>query len=325
MEQGGEINDIFELISSNPNLALTAFQDSTNNNDSLDLAPAVAPLRVSHNSQVSHYYSPIYKGEFGFEVAFEENGQSTKSCSWTYSSSLKRLYVKDKTVIPFLLKVMSYAPYVDENLYVRAQLQFSDRQYLQDIVSRCPNHTTPDHPTNICFPNPEHVVRADGLEEVEYLNDGAKAVRFKFSIPLTGSSHGYARLRFMCPNSCPGGMNRRSTDLIFILLNSSNMEVGRFSTPIKICSCPGRDRQKDEEKDERGRERRNFHENSPFSGGFVSLYPSNKRKRTAPEGQMSVAPKKVTTRVILDMAGPDLADWIERVAKEVNERRWKDL
>ena len=30
-EQGGEINDIFELISSNPNLALTAFQDSTNN------------------------------------------------------------------------------------------------------------------------------------------------------------------------------------------------------------------------------------------------------------------------------------------------------
>ncbi|KAK2728051.1 uncharacterized protein LOC136030598 [Artemia franciscana] len=230
--------------------------NASQHKDFLQSLPTLAPLSVDRShwlSSSSSYSSSVDR--VGFEVVFDENGQPTKSCSWTHSSVLKRLYVKDGNAIPFNLKVTGCAPRVFENLYVRVQLQFSEFQFSQDVVARCPFHTITDR-VDSSFPHPEHVIRADGIKNVQYISDGAKAVCFKFPQPQPGTDFGFARLQFMCRNSCPGGINRRSTDLIFILSNSNNVEIARFSTQIKISCCPGRDREKDEEKDKKAQEKR---------------------------------------------------------------------
>lgn len=54
------------------------------------------------------------------------------------------------------------------------------------------------------------------------------------------------QLIFTCQNSCSGGMNRRSTSLIFILENAAGVMYGRRVLHFKVCSCPKRDLVKEE-------------------------------------------------------------------------------
>lgn len=55
------------------------------------------------------------------------------------------------------------------------------------------------------------------------------------------------KLQFTCQNSCSGGMNRKATSIVFTLENEYSEVFGRKIMNFKVCSCPKRDKDKDEE------------------------------------------------------------------------------
>lgn len=52
--------------------------------------------------------------------------------------------------------------------------------------------------------------------------------------------------QFMCKNSCPSGMNRRAVDVIFTLEDGCGQVLGRRKLSVRVCSCPKRDKEKEE-------------------------------------------------------------------------------
>jgi len=50
----------------------------------------------------------------------------------------------------------------------------------------------------------------------------------------------------MCFSSCIGGLNRRPVQIVFSLESVDGSVLGQQSIEVRICACPGRDRQNDE-------------------------------------------------------------------------------
>lgn len=73
---------------------------------------------------------------------------------------------------------------------------------------------------------------SDRLSVVTILNDIAK------NEPLC--------FQFLCQNSCSGGINRKITSIIFTLEDENRQVLGKRVKHVKICSCPKRDKEKEE-------------------------------------------------------------------------------
>lgn len=127
----------------------------------------------------------------------------------------------------------------------------------------------------------EHVLAMEN-EGAEYLLDPSSK-RYSVKVPLhlqSGCEYSLISLKFMCKTSCTGGLNRAPTDIIFTLedaqwvfftcgKNSYTLPnhslrrdlsalrfcifvyrgavLGRQVIGVKICSCPKRDKEKDEQ------------------------------------------------------------------------------
>ena len=66
----------------------------------IDTAPS--PPTVPSNT--------LYTGNYGFEISFQHQTKETKSITWTYSETLKKLFVRMASTCPIRFKTRSPPP-----------------------------------------------------------------------------------------------------------------------------------------------------------------------------------------------------------------------
>lgn len=136
----------------------------------------------------------------------------------------------------------------EDGLLLRTTMVFSLDQYASDPVKRCHNHMALNNVNNRDI-DPrviKHVVRClDHSTMYEERNEHL-SILTPLRTPQAGSQYVLMNFKFLCKNSCPSGMNRRPTELIFTLENHKRTVLGRRKLPVRVCSCPKRDKKKEE-------------------------------------------------------------------------------
>lgn len=156
-----------------------------------------------------------------------------------------KLYIKMEKVLPLRF---TWEP-ATSNLFLRTELVFLLDEHKNDPVRRCYNHAAS---TNYINQNMQpdrlkHVVHCVNHGSSIYQEkDGHLSILTSLHAPEAGSQYFPMCFKFFCKNSCASGMNRRATQMVFTLENERNQVLSRRTMIIRICSCPKRDKQKDE-------------------------------------------------------------------------------
>ncbi|XP_072382329.1 cellular tumor antigen p53 isoform X1 [Diabrotica undecimpunctata] len=190
-----------------------------------------------------------YEGPFNFEVDIIPNGSKN---GWFFSPTLNKVYMDIKAPFPIDFKVKQRPLHP---LFIRVTPMYSSPQYAQECVSRCVNHEYAEATTspNIMAHIRPHIIRCQN-QSAFYIGDKTNNERLSIIIPLSFPQMGTNSIRemfeFTCKNSCPvPGMNRRSIEVIFTLEDSESQIYGRKTLNVRICSCPKRDKEKEEADD----------------------------------------------------------------------------
>lgn len=182
-----------------------------------------------------------FPGCYNFQFSLA-NQESTKHR--VYSPSLQKVFINMEETLPLRFK---WDP-PDDGLYLRTTMVFSLDQYASDPVRRCHNHMALNNTSNRNY-DPrviKHVVRClDHSSMYEERNEHL-SVLTPLHTPQPGSQYVPLNFKFLCKNSCPSGMNRRPTDLIFTLEDHKRTVLGRRILSVRVCSCPKRDKKKEE-------------------------------------------------------------------------------
>lgn len=180
----------------------------------------------------------LEKVDCGYNFDVFLNGDSN---NWIYSPDLDKIFIKISSVMNVHL---SYRP-LNENLYVRAMILYSNPDDMHLPVKRCPNHSTNDQTSHA-----DHILKCCD-PHAEYRGNGDGAVfkdRLSITVPLTqmnrddnGNASMSIGYEFGCQNSCSRGINRRTTSIMFTLENEQMQILGKRAIQVKVCSCPKRD------------------------------------------------------------------------------------
>ncbi|XP_039290489.1 cellular tumor antigen p53 [Nilaparvata lugens] len=213
-----------------------------------------------HNLESSTGPSPCtdkFPGEYDFQVELSETINDRKS--WRYSSKLRKVFVDINKIVLFQFKLNKNSSRSISNLRVRALLVYTSPDHSHLPVNRCMLHAFESDPNylahvqkNVCNCSE---VRLAG--HVLTSNDAAAAYEFAASSgrhsvvvglrpPQAGSDATFIGYQFGCKTSCEGGMSRRQVNLVFTLETQFGEVLGRSSMLVKVCSCPKRDRDREE-------------------------------------------------------------------------------
>lgn len=189
-------------------------------------------------------------GELNFTVSI--NSENTHGNKYLYSLPCNRIYVhiSKQFALEFNWNFEEAKNY--GSMFVRATLLFSDNSYSQQRVLRCVQHL---HGSQEVEPQiVDHVLRSDrpyGTEGVFYT--GSKDVEniwlsvlvmFNSTDNIQSFNHAF---RLECKNSCSTGINRRNTEIMFTLEDEFGTILGCQKIGVRVCSCPRRDMNRDEE------------------------------------------------------------------------------
>ncbi|XP_076087298.1 tumor protein 63-like isoform X2 [Mytilus galloprovincialis] len=212
-------------------------------NDTITSPPPYSPHTSMQSPIPSVPSNTDYPGDYGFTISFSQPSKETKSTTWTYSESLKKLYVRMATTCPIRFKCLRQPP---QGCVIRAMPIFMKPEHVQEPVKRCPNHaTSKEHNEN--HPAPTHLCRCEHklAKFVEDPYTSRQSVLIPHEIPQAGSEWVTNLFQFMCLGSCVGGPNRRPIQIV-LTLEKDNQVLGRRAVEVRICACPGRDRKADE-------------------------------------------------------------------------------
>ncbi|XP_058812939.1 cellular tumor antigen p53-like [Topomyia yanbarensis] len=236
---------MFQLEPYQEVLKLESLPDMDQCDQSMQIPKSVTPLVLDHMNKtptLEEYHDPV----FNFHV--DLNGETSGKSSWMFSSRLNKVFVKMGQACTFNV---SYQSLNFQELQVRAMLVCSAPEDMHYPVFRCENHRCSDNsklPEDVkshvmrCFnPSARYVGSESGVAYQE---------RLAVIIPLGSTTQDQASmnvsLEFVCQNSCRI-INRRATAIIFTLEDVHGQILGKKSLHLKVCSCPKRDKQKEEE------------------------------------------------------------------------------
>ncbi|XP_038061862.1 cellular tumor antigen p53-like isoform X2 [Patiria miniata] len=181
-----------------------------------------------------------YTGDYGFEIYLgQPTSTAAKSVSWTFSPTLKKLFVDKDKACPIMFKTSLEPP---PGTYIRAMPIFKKPEYVQEAVRRCPNHQGPPSERSA-----HHLITCSDPSALydEDTTTGRMSVAMAYNMPQVGTEHTTYLLTFKCFLSCVGGLNRRQIQTVFTLENSGQV-LGRQVIDVRVCACPGRDRKGEE-------------------------------------------------------------------------------
>lgn len=183
-----------------------------------------------------------FPGNYDFQLMLNHQASSK---NWIYSQSLAKVFIQMDEVLPLRFK---WQPSID-GLYLRTRMSYVLEQHRSEPVFRCHNHKAMPSRANtgLDLAIINHVVRCvDRPSLYEELPGGHHSIRTPLGIPEIGAIYVPVHYKFQCKNSCTSGMNRRATELIFTLEDEQQNVLGRRRLLVRICSCPKRDKQKEE-------------------------------------------------------------------------------
>ncbi|XP_078335379.1 tumor protein 63-like isoform X3 [Crassostrea virginica] len=248
-------------------------------NDTITSPPPYSP-HTSMTSPIPTVPSNTdYAGDSGFQISFSQPSKETKSTTWTYSESLKKLYVRMATTCPVRFKTQRQPP---AGCIIRAMPIFMKPEHVQEPVKRCPNHATSKE-NNENHPAPTHLVRCEH-KLAKYTEDpytSRQSVIIPHEQPQAGSEWVTNLFQFMCLGSCVGGPNRRPIQIVFTL-EKDNQVLGRRAVEVRICACPGRDRKADEKAalppSKQSPKKSKFGSKISYGTEITTIMPGKKRK-----------------------------------------------
>ncbi|KAF5281410.1 hypothetical protein FQR65_LT14706, partial [Abscondita terminalis] len=164
-----------------------------------------------------------------------------------YSEKLNKIYTLASQSIPIDFKMNR----TSKTMFVRATPLYSAAQYAQELVKRCLPHSCPTDPSNLNFRSDlfDHILRCQNSKAFYYGSVESK-IFLNVIVPLEEPQAGTDMVRvmysFVCNNSCPSGMNRKALEVVFTLEDSEANIFGRKKVSVRVCSCPKRDKEKEE-------------------------------------------------------------------------------
>jgi len=207
------------------------------------------PLEEDYDDEKEIYYRNAYYNYLSRPVTFQfnvpDNGGG-QGQDWMYSETSNKLYIKMEKVLPLRFTWEPARP----GVFLRTELVYLFDEHKSDPVKRCYNHTAVTYPANQDM-DPDrikHVVQCVNIPSSYEENDGGHlSVVTPIRPPEGDSRYVMVYFKFFCKNSCQSGMNRRATELIFTLEDERRQILAQSQRMIiRICSCPKRDKIKDE-------------------------------------------------------------------------------
>lgn len=206
-----------------------------------------------------------FESDWNFNIQL--NSDSAGKTSWLFSMKLNKVFVKIDTHLNIY---PTYTVVQDQKLFVRAMIVYTSKNELAEPVRKCPNHRAKSLQNN-----PEHILRCD-LPHTEYVgNEDGKLFKEKLAlrIPMSAiASNEPIKLQFTCQNSC-SGMSRKYTSIVFTLENEYGECYGRKVLNFKVCSCPKRDKERDEDSPMRFLPKKPKKETNPSTSNKIAVQP----------------------------------------------------
>uniref|UniRef100_A0A2M3ZAK7 p53 DNA-binding domain-containing protein n=1 Tax=Anopheles braziliensis TaxID=58242 RepID=A0A2M3ZAK7_9DIPT len=252
-----------ELMPLNPDATESPWDDSYFANSCLEVTKLETdkqPLFVDAIKPFSSIQSVSierFSGANDFNISFIECASPTQASSNSfYSTKLNKLFVKKQHAFSVNVSYKS-APF--EELQLRIMLICAAPQDLQRPISRCQNDISKD-PGAANDPQRDHILRCLNPSTTYVGTADGVAFRSRLAtiIELAGTGEQVVvpvSMQFLCQNSCPT-IERRATALVFTLERPDGSICGRQMLPVKICSCPKRDKEKEEMKLEGGKRKK---------------------------------------------------------------------
>lgn len=162
-----------------------------------------------------------------------------------YSADLNKIYVNINKNIPVQFQLNPNGL----GLYIRALVVYISSSDQQEPVIRCITHAA----TDINDGKDDlaaHVLRCASTNAALYSRDessGRYSVCVPVEVPQCGMESFIVCYKFTCLNSCQL-RNRRGMGIIFTLENKAGEVLGRHFMNVRVCSCPKRDKEKEEKK-----------------------------------------------------------------------------
>lgn len=215
-------------------------------------APAAAAQLALEHLNRAPTLDEVHDPAFNFNV--DLNGESSGKSSWMFSSRLNKVFVKMGQPCTFNVSYLVPGTGFPPQMQVRAMLVCSALEDMYQPIYRCENHRGNDRSNpNLSKDVIAHVMRCFN-PSVRYVGT-EQGVAFKdrlaVVVPLDTNAvdqvvTSNVSLEFVCQNSCRI-INRRPTAIIFTLEDGHGQILGKKSLHLKVCSCPKRDKQKEEE------------------------------------------------------------------------------